>query len=226
MKFEQFNSIELPIIKDVFNSFTNIEMDVNMAYIVESYIYKKIKEYKDDIMNEYTIRFDEGIEGEFIQYYTKPLSTTENVVAMKVNYSKNEREDEYNKWYKNGQLWETCYYSKNKREGEYKRYYPNGDISGRSFYKDDKLHGPFISLFSNNNKYIECCFHEGKYIGYFTRWHITLTNGIQNKAVEGFFLEGGILNGEYKEWNISGELICHKVYNNGEIIETIVDVVL
>jgi antitoxin component YwqK of YwqJK toxin-antitoxin module len=141
-----------------------------------------MKEYKDDVINEYTIRFDEGMEGELIQYYTKPLSTIENVVAMKVNYSKNKGEGEYNKWYKNGQLWETCYYSKNKREGEYKRYYPNGDISGRSFYKDDKLHGPFISFFSNNNKYTEGCFHEGKYIGQCTRWHITLKNGIQNKA--------------------------------------------
>ena len=184
---------------------------------------------------EYKIRFDEGIEGEFIQYYTKPLSSFlindngknndngENVVATKVNYSKNEKEGKYNKWYKNGQLWETYFYSKGKREGEYKRYYPNGDISGKSFYKDDKLHGPCVSFFSNNNKYIECCFHEGKYIGKCTRWHISLTNGIQNKAVECFFVEGGILNGEYKEWNIDGSLILHVVYNNDEIIETIID---
>ena len=62
-KFADFNSHELHLIKDVFTQLNHLQLDVNIAYIVEGYIYSVQQESfylkKDTLITEqFTTRFD------------------------------------------------------------------------------------------------------------------------------------------------------------------------
>jgi antitoxin component YwqK of YwqJK toxin-antitoxin module len=122
MKFEKFNSEEYYILKDVLNNYPL--MDHNIAYLVESFIYKTIREYYSSeevkLKYEYVVRFDK-------------------------------KHGKYTTWYENGNKDIECFYKDGKLEGEYKCWYKNGNKEVECFYKDDKLEGEYKKYNSNSN---------------------------------------------------------------------------
>ena len=136
-KFEPINSPELSIIKDIFNELSYLQLDVNLAYIVESYIYANIKKYYSpestdefNITCNYRVRFDKK-DGKF-QSWNK-----DNITKM-----------------------EECFYINDKLNGIYKRWGENGNILIESNYSDGKKNGLYINWWfsGNNKKYIECSY--------------------------------------------------------------------
>ena len=119
-KFDNFNSDELQIIKDIFNQLHHLQLDTNISYIVESYIYAYVKEYYSPLDND--------------------EKDKDNSVTIKCEYTLrfDKLEGQYKCWHMNGNKRLECFYSKGKKEGEYKEY-NNNKIISYLIYENDKV---------------------------------------------------------------------------------------
>ncbi len=134
-KFSDFNSDELNLIKSIFTQLHYLQLDINIAYIVEQYIYDIVKEYyplkegeKIKLKCEYKLRFDK-------------------------------KNGQYKEFYPNGNKIVECFYSEGKLNGEYIDYYPeNGNKCETYFYSKGKKNGKYIHYYNNstNSIHIEC----------------------------------------------------------------------
>ncbi len=192
-KFETFNSPELNCIKDVFNQLHHLQLDVNIAYIVESYIYSIVKKsmflhsHNTEVNGEYRVRFDK-------------------------------RDGEYKKWWsENGNKHIECFYHQDKLEGRYVEYYYTGEKYKECSYSKGFLNGKYTVWHSNNNKQCECNYKYGRRYGIRTSWY---ENG--NKCTE-YFDNNYKIHNDYKKWDENGILIKHLIYENDNLIKTIID---
>ena len=135
-KFDNFNSDELQIIKDIFNQLHHLQLDTNISYIVESYIYAYVKEYYSPLDND---EKDKDNSVTIREYYSS------EEVKLKYEYVVrfDKKHGKYTTWYENGNKDIECFYKDGKLEGEYKCWYKNGNKEVECFYKDDKLEGEY-----------------------------------------------------------------------------------
>ncbi len=97
MKFNNYNSEEYIILKELFNKMPL--MDINIANIIEEYIYSTVREY----------------------YYNGTIKC-----EYRTKYG--EKDGEYKEWYSNGQLSEQCTYNNNEIVGRYREWNRDGTI--------------------------------------------------------------------------------------------------
>ncbi len=150
-KFDSFNSPELSIIKEVFNELSYLQLDINIAYIIESYIYAIVKEYhfnkeKDKIRCEYRTKY--GLKD---GYYKEWHSNGRLVIEC--SYSQGKIDGEYRQWFElNQRLYIKCNYKNGKLDGEYKEwYYYKSRLKLQSTYKEGKIDGEY-KLWDENGK--------------------------------------------------------------------------
>ena len=280
-KFEPINSSELSILKDVFNQLSYLQIDVNLVYIVESYIYSTIREYysskeemeEKQIKVEYRTKY--GLkDGEYKQWYiTGKLSVNcfyindkkegqykrwnhlgnkfeecfykddlkegqykrwqtydnqtqydyQDTLYIECTYSKDKKDGKYIEWWPNGKKCSEYNYLNDKLEGEYKEWMQNGNIFVKKFYTDNQPFGKsenwYLSDDINNHvKSTEILYPNDKMNGIFKGWH---KNG--NKKFELNFYVINIKDGEYKQWSEDGILTHHLIYQNNEVVTTIVN---
>ncbi len=194
MKFEPFNSIELNIIKDVFNELSYLQLDVNLAYLVESYIYSIIKN-DDTFKIEYRVRYDVK-DGIYREWYLN----SENI-KIEYSYKNGLRDGLYREWYPNGDKAIECTYKNGKKVGTFTSWFSTLDTGGQRN--------------ENDNKFTSCFYSEdnGKLVGKVINWY---ENG--NISVECSYSNDGKKDGDYKQYSEDGELQLHTIYKDGEKI--------
>jgi len=225
MKFQQFNSPELSIIKDVFNKLPSyLELDINsIPYIVESYIYSIIKEQynpeiTDSIDCEYQVRYDKK-NGYYKSWYQ------DGVTKMEECYYLNDKlEGKYKRWWENcislEKPMKECNYSNGEKDGLYVEYwFGNGNKYIEYNYSKDKIDGLFTQWYSNGQKSYECNYSNDKLDGSFTKYRF---NNNISKLYECFYSDNN-RNGDYKEYEEDGSLRKHLIYKDDKIINTILD---
>jgi antitoxin component YwqK of YwqJK toxin-antitoxin module len=178
-KFETFNSPELNCIKDIFNQLHHLQLDVNLAYIVESYIYKWIEEIhkKGYIIYRYRIKFGEK-DGEYKGYYK------DGNIFIQKSFINGILNGECIKYYPNGKIFIQKSYINGNLNGEYKEYYKNGEKYEQKYYLDGQLNGTYTTWSSRGLLYSERIFIKDK-LQQYKRWneygiitdHIIYKNG-------------------------------------------------
>jgi antitoxin component YwqK of YwqJK toxin-antitoxin module len=168
MKFEAFNSVELNIIKNVFNELSYLQLDVNLAYLVESYIYSIVKN-DDTFKIEHRVRFDvkDGIYREWYRNGDKAIECTYKndkkvgtftswFSTLDTGGQRNENDNTFTScfyskdngklvgkvinWYENGNIAIECSYSNDgKKDGDYKQYSEEGELHLHTIYKDGEI---------------------------------------------------------------------------------------
>ncbi len=124
------------------------------------------------------------------------------------------KEGEYKKWHPNGQLNAQGYYKEGKEEGEFKEWYYTGQLSSQKYYKKGKFEGEYKSWWwTNGQSCVQCYYKEGVIEGEYKSWY---SNG--QLWVQWYYKEGK-KEGESKRWDDQGNLISHKIYTGGEVIE-------
>ena len=240
-KFDDFNSPELHLIKDVFTQLNHLQLDVNIAYIVEQYIYasqqKSFYLKKDTLITEqFTTRFDkkDGMYKSWYSnnpnlkyehsFYTNGLLEGEskkwalggNIIEERI-YSKGKLNGLATDWWFHGSIlsskWKECNYIDDKREGLYKEWFSSGQKRIETYYTNDKLEGPLTEYSLHGYKIVECNYSKGKKEGLYKRWH----DGGEQLLTECNYSENN-LHGEYKEYSNDGILIQHLIYENGIVI--------
>ena len=229
MKFEQFNSEELNIIKELFNELSYLQIDVNLAYIVESYIYSIVKNdclylNSEQFKLEYRVRFDvkDGVCREWYPNGNKKIECS---------YKCGVKDGIYREWYLNGNKKIECSYKCGVKDGIYREWYSNsGDKLIECTYKNNKYVGKFTSWFctldtngqrnENDNKFTECFYSEdsGKLVGKVINWY---ENG--KISIESCYSNDGKKDGDSKQYNENGELELHYIYKDDHIINIIID---
>lgn len=243
-KFEPFNSSELSVIKEVFNELSYLQLDMNLAYLVESYIYSIVREYysskeeteEKQIKAEYITKY--GLkDGEYKEWYNT------GKLSIKCFYINDKKEGKYESWFSNGELCTQCTYINGKLNGickhwyegvtpaqlysqytysngtlngEYKQWYRNGILWVHGNNKNNEDHGERKCWDRNSILWLHHYYKDGKQDGDCTVWN----NG---QLYSQCYYKDGKLEGEYKEWNDNNELVEHLVYQNGEVISTIVN---
>jgi len=166
-KFESFDSLELNSIKDVFNQLSYLQLDViNLAYIVESYIYFVEKEYHfgndNKLKAEYKTKF--GLkDGYYKEWHAFNWNTGEydkECYLTRCTYSNGNRIGKYVEWWNNGEKAKECFYSEDgKLEGTFKSWYRNGNkwleivysnYPTNGEYKEWDQYGQLTKHFINN----------------------------------------------------------------------------
>ena len=186
MKIESFNSPELNCIKDIFNQLQYLQLDVNIAYIIESYMYKWIeeKDKEGNVKCRYRIKFNEK-DGEYKEWF----KDTQNKIVKK---QKN--------------------YTQGKLNGEYIEYYPKGKIHIKKSFINDKLDGEFKMWYPYYTDYQLCeqkYYLDGKLNGIYTTW--TVRGQLYSERT---FIKGKMQ--EDKIWNEYGIIRYHYLYKNGK----------
>ena len=138
-KFENFNSEEFKLVKEVFETIPY--MDVNIAHIVEEYIYSMKREYYDD--------------GELQYEYRKKGDVFDGV---------------FRQWEYNETLVLECYFKDGKEHGEYKRCNPRGEMTKKCYYNEGKLEGEY-TVWYDNKIYSQENYKDGKLEGECKVWH-------------------------------------------------------
>jgi antitoxin component YwqK of YwqJK toxin-antitoxin module len=209
MKFEKFNSQEYNIVKEVFNKYPLL--DNNLAYLVESFIYKTII-IDDFYYTKYVLKYDQ-IDGEHIYRNGDLLIIS--------NYKEGLRHGEWKKYkiispltYPNLTIDSPlANNSKNKilirhmnhvngiLEGDYLEYHDNGILKIKREYRDRHLEGLEVMYDEFGNKIFEQYYKKGIRHGYCRQFR----NNVLVKFSNYYFNQ---LQGEYI-----------KFYNNGQIFE-------
>lgn len=166
-KFENFNSEEFKVVKEVFETIPF--MDVNIAHIVEEYIYSMVREYYDDGELQYEYRKKGGVfDGVFRQWeYNETL-------VLECYFKDGKEHGEYKRWNTRGNMTKKCYYNEGKLEGEYIVWYDwyDNKIYSQENYKDGKLEGECKVWHDNGQlKHLYYC-ENGKREGEFLTWNI------------------------------------------------------
>lgn len=229
MKFEAFNSVELNSIKEVFNELSYLQLDVNLAYLVESYIYSIVKNdcliYNSEKYRlEYRVRFDLK-DGIYKLFYIKT-----GYIKKECSFKNDVKDGLYREWYPNSEnIKIECSYKNGLLNGLYREWYPNGDKVIECTYKNGTEVGTFTSWFctldtggqrnENDNKFTSCFYSEdnGKLVGKVINWY---ENG--KISVECSYSNDGKKNGDRKEYSEDGELYLHTIYKDDEIVEKII----
>lgn len=162
-KFEKFNSEEFKVVKEVFETIPF--MDVNIAHIVEEYIYSMVREYYDDGELQYEYRKKGGVfDGVFRQWeYNETL-------VLECYFKDGKEHGEYKRWNTRGEMAKKCYYNEGKLEGEYICWYDN-KIYSQENYKDGKLEGECKAWHDNGQlKRLYHC-ENGKREGELVSWN-------------------------------------------------------
>ncbi len=187
-KFSDFNSDELNLIKSIFTQLHYLQLDINIAYIVEQYIYDIVKEYyplkegeKIKLKCEYKLRFDK-------------------------------KNGQYKEFYPNGNKIVECFYSNDKKEGKCITWNPISEGNNKiveCFYSEGKLNGEYIDYYPENGNKCETYFYsKGKKNGKYIHYYNNSTNSIHIEC----FLNDDIFESDYKEYSEDGNLIIHNVY--------------
>jgi antitoxin component YwqK of YwqJK toxin-antitoxin module len=187
--------------------------DINLARIVESYIYEDVKETLGD--NEYacyTRRYTDkhGIEKVFKYINTKPVLIKES------SYKYDKLDGEYKEWYENGRIKLKCNYKraigyKPEFNGGYNWWFMNEKVGAKE-YIIQQLDGEYKMWYENGQIQKKCNFIKERLEGEYKKWH---ENG---KIKEICNYKNGYIEGEYKEWDENGKIkiICN--YKN-EVLE-------
>jgi antitoxin component YwqK of YwqJK toxin-antitoxin module len=231
-KFDEFESDELNLIKCIFNQLNYLQLDVNLAYIVESYIYVFVKEYYTLENNDHYKNQKRKLKEVDRRVVQAKLGEIANVVPyLKCEYLTRfgEKNGLYKEYYLCGSKWVECFYSKDKLNGEHRTWWKNGNKSEECFYSEDKLVGEYRSWWKNGNKFEECFYSDGKLVGEYKSWESTVENLTKHcfysksgrkdgtyktwwsngqKHIECFYTDG-VLNGEYKRWDEYGVLVSN-----------------
>lgn len=221
MKFEAFNSVELNSIKEVFNELSYLQLDVNLAYLVESYIYSIVKndcliyDSDSDIFKlEYRVRFDVK-DGIYKVLYPKSGNT-----KVECSYKNDKKDGLYREWYPNGAKVE-CSYNNGLQNGLYREWYPNSEnIKIEYSYKNGLRDGLYREWYRNGDKAIECTYKNDKKVGTFTSWFSTLDTGGQRNENDNTFTscfyseDNGKLVGKVINWYENGNIAIECSYSN------------
>lgn len=201
-KFADFNSPELHIIKSIFNQLYHLQLDINIAYIVEQYIYSLHQESfylkKDTLITEqFTTRF-----GDKHANYRSWYSNNPNLKYEHSFYINGLLEGESKKWAISGNIMEERIYSKGKLNGLATDWWFHGlDVSSKwkeCYYTEGKREGLYTEWYPNSEKkHIECFYTNDKLNGEYKSWYF-ISKG-SNKKTECFYSEDKI-EGEYKSW--------------------------
>lgn len=193
MKFEKFNSEEYNIVKQVFNNYPL--MDINLAYLVESFIYKTIligteSDSDSNYYTKYVLKYG-NIDGEHV-FRNKDL-------LVLSYYKDGVRTGEWKK-YKNNILIEKMSFNNGKLDGEYLEYFPSGVLKIKRTYINHSLDRELM-YDENGHIRLEQCYKNGIRHGYCNQYR----NGILIKFSNYYFDK---LQGE-----------CITFYDNGQILE-------
>ncbi len=243
-KFDHFNSPELSTIKEIFNELSHLQLDVNLTYLVESYIYSIVREYysskeetvEKQIKAEYRTKY--GLkDGEYKEWHPN------GNLSVNCFYIDDKKDGQYESWFSNGELKTECTYIDGKLNGickywyenvtpaqlasqytysngilngEYKQWYQNGILWVHGNHKNNEDHGERKSWDRNGILWLHHYYKDGKEDGECTVW----SNG---QLCRQCYYKDGELDGECKEWNDNNELVEHLIYQNDEVITTIVN---
>lgn len=165
MKLIDYNSIEGSILKEIFEP---AYIDLNIAKIVESYIYKDVIKYKMFIdctpyaSDVYRVRFKKE-HGECSIYKLGHL-------IAKSNFKNGKKEGLSQTFYLSGRVEYEMYFKNDLKNGMYKKFYQYHGLKEKGYHINDKRQGPYIEYYQNGNKKTVCNFKndklEGKYIEY------------------------------------------------------------
>ncbi len=208
MKFEKFNSEEFNLLVSILKSNT-------IPYIIESFIYSKIKIYKNNIIKEeYTIRFDKK-HGKYIGYWDNGTK------CMEYNFIDGKKHGLCYQYHQNEMLHKKCFFKNNMIEGFYKEWDQNGKLIKECFYVNNLCQGLCKDW---TNGYSECYyiddFIEGKdYIWYENGQLRSITNYKKSKIFGPFinFHENGMIcsMGSYNEKGRHG--LIKSFHDNGKL---------
>jgi antitoxin component YwqK of YwqJK toxin-antitoxin module len=112
----------------------------------------------------------------------------------------------------NGKVKEKYFVNVNgKKDGEYIEYHENGNVHIKCNYHNGKLEGEYILYYENGNVSVKCNLHdgycEGEYICYYGNGNVKVKCNYHYNKEEG----------EYFEYNVSNQLIKHRIYENGYV---------
>ena len=152
-KFEPINSPELAIVKDIFNELSYLQLEVNLAYIVESYIYSIEREYyyKEDknsinLKREYKTKYGlkDGYYKEWHSFNWHTGQYDNQSLESECMYSNGYKIGKYVEWWNNGVKAKECVFSEDgKIEGEYKSWYRNGNKWIETVYSNNTIDGEY-----------------------------------------------------------------------------------
>ncbi len=232
-KFENFNSPEVNILKELFQTLPM--MDNYIANIIESYIYSMVREYytsekcSNSLYREYRTKY--GIkDGEFKQWFPT------GQLAIQRWFLDGKMDGEYNEWSSNGNIFIQVEYVNGKMNGEYKKYNSNGELTQQSAFVNDKREGVTTYYYGKNRPDVIECYKDGKLNGERKSYHQNgwllntrnFVNGVENGEEIWYQRPGKIKSkcnivnwkkeGEYLEWSFHDDYITLRCYyKNGEL---------
>lgn len=202
-----------------------------IAYSVYENIYKKycIKYSKSDVIqeegvfrwgkrsgrwNEYNIdgskkRYSYYVKGE-LQYVEKFYKI--GIIKEVINYKNGREHGIYYNYHQNGSLREICHFINGRKHGPYHKYFKGELIEETGRYNNGELDGLVYTFFENRR--VESVKR--------------LSNGILDGRTTEYYEDGAIssiidysngkLNGIHKEFDDQGLLICHRLYQDGNLL--------
>jgi antitoxin component YwqK of YwqJK toxin-antitoxin module len=178
--------------------FNNDKEDGEWREFYESGKLKKKINFKDGKVHGECISYYESGEIETSSFYKDGFRFhiysyyTNGTISRFENYNKDHLEDgEWRVNYENGDAKEISNFKNGKRNGQWKEYYPNGKLRSIKIFFDGKAEG---------------------------EWKIFWENGTVSRVGN---YENDQLNGEVYFFNLKGDLIQKQVFNNGELLNSI-----
>ena len=223
MKLIDYKSFEGSVLKDIFEP---AYIDLNIAKIVESYIYKDVIKYgmlfdcSPYIKETYRTRFNKK-EGEYILY------SSDGIVLLKTNYKNGEIEGLCQIFYITGRLEYEIYYKNELKNGIYKKFHHYHGLKEKGYYLNDKREGKYIEYYSRGNIKVISNFKndklEGKYIEYYPNKQILKKCFYKNDRNYGLyetFYDNGQIRSKY--YTINNDIDnytnkCKRWHKNGNI---------
>ncbi len=154
MKFQNYNSDEYLILKEIFSEIQN--MDIHVVNIIEEYIYSNVNIYYNNnkLHKKYRTKFNEK-DGLYESWYENGEKNE------RCTYKEGKLNGLYESWYENGIKCQLCNYREDNLEGTYKLWFNNGNLYEESTYVNNLKHGKYIWWWSNGLKKIECMYNKG-----------------------------------------------------------------
>jgi hypothetical protein len=162
-KFENFNSAEYRVLKEVFEKIPM--MDTYIANIIEEYIYSYVRYYYPDgkLKCEYRTKYGEK-DGECKVWYDNgQLWEQTTYIDDKIN-------GEYKSWFYNGQITKQTTYVDGEKHGVHKEWWDNGKLWRQTTYVDDKVNGEYKRWYYEGNLWKQITYVDGKRQGNYKTW--------------------------------------------------------
>jgi antitoxin component YwqK of YwqJK toxin-antitoxin module/Tfp pilus assembly protein PilF len=142
------------------------------------------------------------------------FSLGDRFIQYDANYIQGEIQGPVTEYFASGEKRADATFQKSNRNGLETKYYRNGQVESKTYYVDGKPDGSYVSYYSSGKLNLQGSYSKGDYFGH---WNSYFENGKLESEYN--YIADEKLDGDYKQYNLDGNLVMYYLYKNGCIVK-------